>query len=62
MRDTHIQASPKETFVQGDRVNHGKFGPGLVLESQGNIVTVMFDREGRKKLAADIAPLTKIKE
>lgn len=61
MRDTHIQAGPKETFAAGDRVNHGKFGPGLVLESQGNIVTVMFDREGRKKLAADIAPLTKIK-
>ncbi len=61
MRDTHIQAGPKETFVQGDRVSHGKFGPGLVLESQGNIVTVMFDHEGRKKLAADIAPLTKIK-
>ncbi len=62
MRDTHIQAAPKELLVQGDRVNHGKFGPGLVLESSGNVVTVMFDREGRKKLAADIAPLTKIKE
>jgi DNA helicase II / ATP-dependent DNA helicase PcrA len=62
MRDTHIQAGPKETFVKGDRVNHGKFGPGLVLESSGNIVTVMFDREGRKKLAADIAPLNKLKE
>ena len=61
-RDTHIQAAPKETFAAGDKVTHGKFGPGLVLEAQGNIVTVMFDREGRKKLAADIAPLTKLKE
>jgi DNA helicase-2/ATP-dependent DNA helicase PcrA len=60
--DTEAQAGPKETFAAGDRVVHGKFGPGLVLEVQGNVVTVMFDREGRKKLAADIAPLKKAKE
>ncbi len=61
-RETHQQLTPKETFSKGDKVTHGKFGPGLVLESEGNVVTVMFDREGKKKLAADIAPLTKVKE
>lgn len=60
-KETHQQSGPKETFVKGDKVAHGKFGPGLVLESSGNVVTVMFDQAGMKKLAADIAPLTKIK-
>lgn len=60
--DTAAQAGPRETFAAGDRVVHGKFGPGLVLEVQGNVLTVIFDREGRKKLAADIAPLRREKE
>ena len=30
------------------------FGIGLVLEAKGNIITVMFDTEGKKKLAEAI--------
>ena len=44
----------------GDRVKHAKFGEGLVIKADGNIVEVMFDSAGKKKLAADMAPLTKI--
>jgi len=46
--------------VAGDRVNHRKFGEGLVLEAGGGFATVMFDSAGRKKLALDLAPLEKI--
>ena len=44
----------------GDRVRHSKFGEGMILEASGRTVTVMFDTEGRKKLAIDMAPLEKI--
>lgn len=49
-----------EHFQAGDRVSHGKFGEGIVLAVNGNVVEVMFDHAGKKKLAADIAPLKKI--
>jgi DNA helicase-2/ATP-dependent DNA helicase PcrA len=44
----------------GDKVSHNKFGPGQVIEVEKNTVTVSFDSVGTKKLALDIAPLTKI--
>ncbi len=47
-------------FSQGDKVVHPKFGEGLVLESSGKVVSIMFDSQGVKKLAKDIAPIKKI--
>ncbi|MDR1135421.1 MAG: UvrD-helicase domain-containing protein [Clostridiales Family XIII bacterium] len=47
-------------LVNGDRVNHRKFGDGMVLESDEKTITVMFDGVGKKKLARDIAPITRI--
>ena len=44
----------------GDKVEHDKFGEGTVINSNGNIVTVIFDSVGTKKLAKDLAPLKKI--
>jgi DNA helicase-2/ATP-dependent DNA helicase PcrA len=44
----------------GDKVEHDKFGEGTVISSSGNIVTVIFDSVGTKKLAKDLAPLKKI--
>lgn len=49
-----------ESFVPGDRVSHGKFGEGMVLEATDTIVTVAFDGAGVKKLALGVAPLKKI--
>lgn len=49
-----------ETFALGDKVFHGKFGEGMVMEVKGNVVSVMFDRVGKKILAADVAPLKKV--
>jgi DNA helicase-2/ATP-dependent DNA helicase PcrA len=49
-----------QSFENGDRVFHKKFGEGLVLEADGRTVTVMFDANGKKKLARDIAPLKKL--
>ncbi|MCI8631329.1 MAG: UvrD-helicase domain-containing protein [Firmicutes bacterium] len=48
------------SYMQGDEVSHGKFGHGLVIESDDRTVTVMFDSVGLKKLAKDIAPLKKL--
>jgi DNA helicase-2/ATP-dependent DNA helicase PcrA len=41
-------------------VRHRKFGDGLVIEADAKTVTVMFDAEGKKKLARDLAPISKI--
>ena len=60
--EVHEKSEKKESFIAGDKVAHSKFGTGLVVSSQGKVITVIFDKAGTKKLAADIAPLKKIKE
>jgi DNA helicase-2/ATP-dependent DNA helicase PcrA len=49
-----------QEYNKGDKVRHRKFGTGLVLDSDARTVTVIFDSEGKKKLAKDMAPLEKI--
>lgn len=44
----------------GDKVNHSKFGDGLVIEADDKILNVMFDSVGAKKLARSLAPIRKI--
>ncbi|HUM55597.1 MAG TPA: UvrD-helicase domain-containing protein [Bacillota bacterium] len=60
--EVHEKSEKKENFIVGDKVAHSKFGPGLVVSSRGKVITVIFDKAGTKKLAADIAPLRKIEE
>ena len=45
-------------LAEGHKVSHAKFGEGLVINVSGNVVTIVFDSVGVKKLAKDIAPLT----
>lgn len=58
-------AAPKKQTLEGvdikagDKVDHRKFGEGVVLEVDGNVITVKFE-EGVKNLAKDLAPLTKV--
>ncbi|MCR5135219.1 MAG: hypothetical protein K6B12_06230, partial [Clostridiales bacterium] len=59
-REVHAKKKNTETFAAGDQVFHNKFGEGLVIDVSGNVISVMFDKAGLKKLAADIAPLKKI--
>jgi len=47
-------------FKDGDRVEHAKFGQGLVISTQGDILTIAFKQVGLKKLSASVAPLEKI--
>ena len=47
-------------FKDGDRVRHEVFGDGLIVASQGDIITVAFSKAGLKKLSASIANLEKI--
>ena len=63
LRQAKREVKEKKAPVQlsaGDRVRHAKFGEGLVIKAEGKIVEVMFDSAGKKKLAADMAPITKI--
>jgi DNA helicase-2/ATP-dependent DNA helicase PcrA len=45
---------------EGDRINHPKFGNGRVLNVNGKIIQVQFDDGSVKKLAAGMAPISKI--
>ncbi len=47
-------------YSDGDRVEHPVFGAGLIIASQGDILTIAFSKAGLKKLSASIAPLEKI--
>lgn len=47
-------------FKDGDKVCHEVFGEGMVVATQGDIITVAFSKIGLKKLSASIAPLRKI--
>lgn len=44
-------------FKGGERVEHEKFGQGLIISAQGDILTIAFAKAGLKKLSASIAPL-----
>lgn len=59
-REVKQKTKVKEHFEVGDRVKHGKFGEGKVISLDGNVGIVVFDTAGEKKMAMDIAPLTKI--
>jgi DNA helicase-2/ATP-dependent DNA helicase PcrA len=54
-----VARDPSLRLQVGDLVEHAKFGPGRVVDSAGATVTVIFDGEGTKKLAVDLAPLKK---
>jgi DNA helicase-2/ATP-dependent DNA helicase PcrA len=47
-------------YKDGDRVEHITFGAGLIISTQGDILTIAFSKVGLKKLSASIAPLKKI--
>ncbi|HRZ94999.1 MAG TPA: UvrD-helicase domain-containing protein [Candidatus Moranbacteria bacterium] len=47
-------------FKDGDRVRHTVFGDGMIVATQGDVITIAFSKVGLKKLSANIAPLKKI--
>ncbi|MBR5228291.1 MAG: DNA helicase PcrA [Firmicutes bacterium] len=54
------ESSSKASLTEGTKVKHPKFGEGLIISINKNTATIAFDSVGIKKLALDIAPLTKI--
>ncbi|MDR1068108.1 MAG: hypothetical protein LBL36_02545, partial [Clostridiales Family XIII bacterium] len=55
-----MQNGPGTEYNKGDKVRHSKFGDGLIIDADARTITVMFDGEGKKKLARGMAPLEKI--
>jgi DNA helicase II / ATP-dependent DNA helicase PcrA len=53
-------AGRQNSFNDGDRVRHEMFGDGMVVATQGDVITVAFSKVGLKKLSASVAPLKKI--
>jgi DNA helicase-2/ATP-dependent DNA helicase PcrA len=62
--DTPFIASDSRLFEEGDRVQHERFGNGMILSIEGQApnttATVDFDKEGSKKLLLRFAKLKKI--
>jgi len=44
-------------FKEGQRVKHGSFGSGVVVQIKGDELTVVFDKVGLKRLLESLAPL-----
>ncbi len=58
-REVKEKVKNVEIFDVNDRVVHGKFGEGTVIEVQGSVARVNFDNGDTKKIATDVAPLKK---
>ena len=56
----HRETLSGTDIVPGDRVLHTKFGEGTVISVDKNILTVVFNTAGTKKMAKDLAPLKKL--
>ena len=57
-------ATPRDSYKPGDRVQHAKFGEGIIIsadkEGDDDIVTVVFKTGGQKELSLSYAPLEKL--
>ena len=54
-------AKVAETFAEGDKVSHKRFGTGTVISIQGDMIEVQFEKIGQtKKLMKGFAPIVKI--
>lgn len=58
--DDDMPATPEIDLKDGDKVEHPTFGKGVVVNIDGDIVTVAFKQTGVKKLVAEFAPLQKL--
>ncbi|GAH11104.1 unnamed protein product, partial [marine sediment metagenome] len=56
------ELEPKPQFKEGDKVNHSKFGQGVIvqIDGDGDTAQVAFAGKGVKKLSLSVAPLKKI--
>ncbi|MBU1682734.1 ATP-binding domain-containing protein [Patescibacteria group bacterium] len=61
-KEIETRQTAEDKFKDGDKIMHGTFGEGMVVEVRGDLVTIAFiDKAvGIKKFAANIAPLEKI--
>ncbi len=46
-------SAAESSFARGDRVRHEKFGGGMVVEVDGNKLTIAFDEGDRKRVVAN---------
>ncbi|MDO8529678.1 MAG: UvrD-helicase domain-containing protein [bacterium] len=49
-----------QKFKDGEHVNHPDFGDGIVISTQGEIITIAFKQKGIKKISLEFAKLKKI--
>ncbi|HET6498129.1 MAG TPA: UvrD-helicase domain-containing protein [Coriobacteriia bacterium] len=57
-----VSAEEREVFEAGARVEHRVFGLGVVVDVDGDRLTVAFDSAGTRKLLAGFAPLRNVRD
>lgn len=55
-----LKRGTKGDFPDGQRVRHNAFGEGVVISTQGEIITIAFMKAGIKKLSTKFAELEKV--
>jgi DNA helicase-2/ATP-dependent DNA helicase PcrA len=58
--DFNRHLSGAKNYKDGDWIQHEIFGAGLIIASNGDILTVAFKKAGLKKISASLAPIKKI--
>lgn len=59
-RDVKHLADEKSGLQPGDKIKHGKFGQGIVVEVDGDDLTAAFEGIGTKHLSLSFAPVEKL--
>ena len=52
--------APAQDLKDGQRVRHNAFGEGVVISTEGEIITIAFMKAGLKKLSTQFAELEKV--
>jgi DNA helicase-2/ATP-dependent DNA helicase PcrA len=56
----NVQRNAVEDFSEGDRIEHNKFGTGVIVQIEKNIASIAFAGQGVKKMDLRVAPMKKV--
>ncbi len=59
-QSTNSNQQSKPQFKEGDKIEHSKFGQGVIVQIDGDTAQVAFAGKGVKKLSLSVAPLKKV--
>jgi DNA helicase-2/ATP-dependent DNA helicase PcrA len=61
-KSTGIHHDSEGYFKTGDKVEHSRFGKGVVIQAHNDMLTIAFFSQGIKKLSSKVAPIEKVND